>query len=126
MAAARHAASPSRRSRTQRAARPAPRGLVLRGPISRVRWDRLGRTAMLAVFALVAYVGIQGAISYLHARGQAEQQQAIVQQLARQNRGLEAQVNSLHSPSTIVRDARALGMVRAGERAYVVTGLPNR
>ena len=30
--------------------------------------------------------------------------------------------SSLTQPATIVRDARALGMVRPGERAYVITG----
>ena len=137
MPPARPATSAARRAR---AARPAtqrdgseraapgpllPRQLALRGPISRVRWDRLGRTALLCVFALVAVVGVEGVLSFLNARTQNQQQLAIVRSLARQNHGLEAQQRSLDSPATIVREARALGMVRAGERAYVVTGLPN-
>jgi cell division protein FtsB len=84
----------------------------------------MGRTAMLAVFALVAVVGIQGAVTYLKTRSEAEQQQAIVRTLARQNRQLARQQRSLSNPATIVQAARALGMVRQGEHAYVVTGLP--
>ena len=49
-------------------------------------------------------------------------QQAIVSQLVRQNAALARQERSLSNPATIVRDARALGMVRPGERPYVITG----
>ena len=47
-----------------------------------------------------------------------------MQQLTRSNASLRAQQRSLSDPATILRDARALGMVRAGEHPYVVTGLP--
>ena len=50
----------------------------------------------------------------------------IVRQLTRDNASLRAQQRSLNNPSTIVRDARALGMVRPGEHPYEVTGLPGR
>ena len=92
--------------------------------MSRIRWDRAFRTVMLGVFALVVVVGVQAGIAYLHARSQADQQLAIVQSLARANRALIKEQRSLRNPVTIVQDARALGMVRAGEKAYVVTGLP--
>lgn len=92
-------------------------------PISKIKWDRAFRTVMLVVLALVAYLGIKGMITLLSTRAQAEQQQAIVHTLARQNKHLEQLQRSLGQPSTIIRDARALGMVRAGERSYSVTGL---
>jgi cell division protein FtsB len=79
---------------------------------------------MLVVLALVGYIGVKGMANLLAARAQAEEQQTIVHTLARQNRRLEQQQQSLEQPATIIRDARALGMVRAGERAYAVTGLP--
>jgi cell division protein FtsB len=77
------------------------------------------------VLAVVAGLYIQHAIEYLTTRAQAEQQQANVQRLARSNAQLRAQQRSLNDPGTIRRDARALGMVQAGERPYVVVGLPN-
>jgi cell division protein FtsB len=130
MPTARPATSAARRARTARPAPqpapPWPRRVVLRGPISRVRWDRLGRTALLAVFALVAVVGAEGAFGYMHARAQNQQQLGIVRALTYQDRRLQARASSLANPATIVREARALGMVRAGERAYVVTGLHGR
>lgn len=109
-----------------RAARPRPHGVAMRLPISRVRWDRIVRTVMLVVLTLVGYLGVKGMVTLISTRAQAAQQQAIVQALARQNRHLEQVQQSLRSPATIIRDARSLGMVRGGERSYVVTGLPGQ
>ena len=48
----------------------------------------------------------------------------MVHKLIRSNASLTRQVKSLNDPATIVADARALGMVRNGEKPYVVLGLP--
>ena len=45
--------------------------------------------------------------------------------LKRDNARLTQEQRALRDPATIVLDARKLGMVRPGERPYVVTGLPN-
>ena len=50
----------------------------------------------------------------------------VVDHLTKQNASLVKQAQSLQQPATIQRQARILGMVRAGEHPYVVTGLPNR
>ncbi|MBV8999681.1 MAG: septum formation initiator family protein [Solirubrobacterales bacterium] len=92
---------------------------------SRVRWDRVGRVALLIVLCVVAGLYVQQALAYLSVRSQANHQRAIVQQLSRANASLRAQQRSLNDPVTILRDARALGMVRPGEHPYEVTGLPN-
>ena len=91
----------------------------------RVRWDRVGRVALLVVLLVVAGLYGQQGVRYLSVRSQDKQQQRIVQQLSRQNAALLRQQRSLNNPATIARDARVLGMVRPGERPYVVTGLPN-
>jgi cell division protein FtsB len=129
--AARHARVTQRPSRSAgafgRAARSGqarPRAVRPRMAISKIAWDRKFRTVMLVVLGLVGYLGVSGGLELLHTRAQAEQQQAIVQTLARQNRALEQQQRQLRQPATIIRDARTLGMVKAGERAYAVTGLP--
>lgn len=95
-------------------------------PWARVRWDRVGRTSLLIVLAVVAGLYLQHAIEYLTTRAEAHRQQAHVQQLARANAQLRAQQKSLSDPATIKRDARALGMVQSGERSYAVVGLPKR
>jgi cell division protein FtsB len=95
---------------------------ALRG---RVRWDRVGRVGLLIVLCVVAGLYVQQGLAYLAVRSQANRQRAIVQQLSRANAALRAQQRSLNEPATILRDARALGMVRVGEHPYEVTGLPN-
>jgi cell division protein FtsB len=114
------AAVPRRHARTPP---PAPRRVVLRANV-RVRWDRVGRVGLLVVLAIVIGLYVQHTLSYLSTRSQAERQQSLVQQLTRDNANLVKQQRSLSDPATIVRDARALGMVRQGERPYVITGLP--
>ena len=81
---------------------------------------------MLVVLLAVAGLYVQHALSYLATRSQADQQQVIVKRLTRQNAQLAQEQRSLTDPTTIQRVARTLGMVRPGERPYVVLGLPNR
>lgn len=76
------------------------------------------------MLAIVAGLYVQHALSLLTIRGQAEQQLATVQRLAHANAKLISQQRSLGDPATIQQDARALGMVRQGERPYVITGMP--
>jgi cell division protein FtsB len=77
------------------------------------------------VLVVVAGLYVQQALAYLSVRGQSRQQQSIVRGLERENAALAKQQSSLRNPATVAREARALGMVRVGERPYVVTGLPN-
>jgi cell division protein FtsB len=77
------------------------------------------------VLGVVAGLYIQHALAYLSTRSQTDAQLTIVHRLTKENAALVAEQQSLNNPATIERDARALGMVRAGERPYVVSGLPN-
>lgn len=86
----------------------------------------MGRIALLAVLTVVVGLYAQHALAYFSVQSQADHQQAIVQRLERDNARLEAQQRALNDPATIERYARMLGMVRAGERPYVVSGLPDR
>jgi len=45
--------------------------------------------------------------------------------MERENRQLHAQLARLHQQSTIIEQARLLGMVRSGEQGFFTTGLPN-
>ena len=90
-----------------------------------MRWDRVGRVGLLVVLCVVAGLYVQQALAYFTVHRQANQQRAIVEQLTRSNASLRAQQHSLNDPTTILRDARALGMVRVGEHPYEVTGLPS-
>jgi len=116
-------ASPRRHTRTA-PPRPRPRRVAARGLRGRVRWDRVGRVSLLVVLGVVAGLYVQQALAYLAVRSQANHQRAIVQQLSRSNASLRAQQRSLNATATILREARALGMVGVGEHPYEVTGLP--
>jgi cell division protein FtsB len=82
--------------------------------------------ALLFVLAIVAVLYVQDGLALMRAKGEADQQGAIVNRLQQQNAALTRQARSLQQPATIEREARVLGMVKAGERPYVITGLPNR
>jgi cell division protein FtsB len=115
-------AAPRRHPRTPP---PRPRRVPLRAPKLRVRWERVGRFALLFMLAVVVGLYVEHTLSYFSTRAQADQQRAIVDRLAHQNAILARQQESLNDPITIVRDARALGMVRPNEQPYVITGSAN-
>ena len=118
------AAQPRRRPPTA-AARPRrrPRPAAARRPL-RIRWERVGRVLLVVVLAVVAGLYIQQGLAYLSARNQTDEQNAIAAQLAHQNARLLEQEKALNNPAAIVKAARALGMIKPGERPYVLTGLP--
>jgi cell division protein FtsB len=90
----------------------------------RIRWDRLGRWALIGVFGLVLYLYVGPALNWIGTYREAARQRAQVAALKAQHAKLRAQVIKLKAPGALEREARALGMVKAGERAYVVQGLP--
>jgi cell division protein FtsB len=128
MPPARSSASPAPRRQPRVTPRPPrkPQRVALRSPKLRVRWERVGRYGLLFVLVIVVGLYVEHTLSYVSTRSQSDQQHAIVSRLTRQNRALARQLNSLSDPVTIVRDARALGMVRPGEQSYAMTGQPQR
>jgi cell division protein FtsB len=74
------------------------------------------------VLAVVVGLYVEHTLSYFSTRSEAEQQRAIVTRLTHQNAQLSQETKALNSPSTIVSQARALGMVRPNERPFVITG----
>ena len=119
------AARPAAEPRTHRSAAP-PRQVARRLPISRVGWDRKFRLVMILSFVLVGWIGLKAGMALLSARAQASQETSLITSLKAQHRSLLAQERALHQPATIMRDARALGMVRAGERSYVIVSSSGR
>jgi cell division protein FtsB len=93
---------------------------------TRIRWDRLGRWALIGVFAFVLYLYVGPAARWVGTYRQAKAKRAEVAVLHAENRQLRAQKRALEEPSSLEREARRLGMVKAGEKAYVVEGLPKR
>jgi cell division protein FtsB len=87
---------------------------------TRIRWDRLGRWALIGVFALVLYLYIGPAISWVQTYREAGRQRAQVAELRAENAQLRERKRQLTQAGALEREARRLGMVKAGERAYIV------
>ena len=112
----------ARNARTSRPTetRPRPRQVAQRLPISKIGWDRKFRIVMVVVVGMVGLLGLKAGLALLAARAQAAQETSLVLSLEKQHRQLVAQKRALFQKSTIMRDARQLGMIESGERAYVV------
>ncbi|HUB74914.1 MAG TPA: septum formation initiator family protein [Solirubrobacteraceae bacterium] len=93
---------------------------------ARLRWDRLGRVAMLCVLVALAYLYASGGVQMLSTWRQARHDDASVAALQREHRQLLRQRAQLTAPGTLETEARKLGMMRANEQPYVVGGLPRR
>ena len=107
--------SPSRR---------APRRRVRRkvGP-SRIRWDRVGRIALVLVLFGVMVSYLNPMVNLVDAWRDSKTGKEQLLQPQSQNAGLKNQVDRAKEPITLEREARKLGMVKPGERAYVVRGI---
>ena len=86
-----------------------------------IRWERVGRLALLAVFAIVVLLYIPPITHWIQQSGTAARGRAQVAQLERQRVELRARLRELSGPGAVEREARRLGMVEPGERPYVVT-----
>jgi hypothetical protein len=91
---------------------------------ARLRWDRLGRIAMLCVVVVLLYLYASAGVSLLSTWKEARQDSAQVVSLERQHAVLQAQHAALTSPGTLIEEARRIGMMRPGEHTYVISGLP--
>lgn len=98
--------------------------MAARNTAARIRWDRVGRVALLLVLVGVLALYVNPLRSYVSTWNESKTRNAEVAQLERENARLRARKAELRNPRALEREARRLGMVRPGERAYVVEGLP--
>lgn len=89
----------------------------------RIRWDRVGRLALLLVLGAVVLSYAAPLRRWFVQRGTASEQAAELRRLQGENAGLKLRARELTRPDAIEREARRLGMVKAGERAYVIENL---
>ena len=73
---------------------------------------------------MLVYLYAGPAHSYWDTVHQARQRRSEVAELKRENAKLRARREALRGPSALEREARRLGMVRPGERPYVLQHLP--
>jgi cell division protein FtsB len=91
---------------------------------SGIRWDRVGRIALLATLVVIVLSYISPARQWIRQSGTAGRQKQELSDLGAQNTKLKQRLRALRDPGALEREARRLGMVRVGERAYVIENLP--
>lgn len=93
-------------------------------PRPQIRWDRVGRIALLLVLVGVLALYVNPLRSWWHTRQESAARSQEVAELERENKQLRQRRDHLKDPRMLENEARRLGMVKPGERAFVVEGLP--
>jgi cell division protein FtsB len=96
-----------------RTRRPAPRRTA-------IRWDRVGRIGLLAVLGVILLLYVSPAKHWIEQSATAGHQTAELDRLNREKQRLQRRVRTLRDPAALEREARRLGMVKRGERSYVI------
>jgi cell division protein FtsB len=87
---------------------------------SGIRWDRVGRVALVAMLLVIVLLYISPVSHWIQQSGTADHQQQRLNELQEENARLDKRLRYLKRPDSIDREARRLGMVKRGERAFVV------
>lgn len=111
---------------TERTRRSAQRRNVRAGTARGIRWDRLGRVALLAMLGVILLLYVSPAKHWLEQSGTRSAQKEELSRLDAENARLKGKVRALSNPGSLEREARRLGMVRRGERSYVIENPPRR
>jgi hypothetical protein len=90
-----------------------------------VRWDRVGRIAMMFVLAALVYLYLSAGIHMFSTWQQARTDSAAVVTMEREHGLLLRQHEALGKQQTLEAEARRLGMANKGEQQYILSGLPN-
>jgi cell division protein FtsB len=103
-------------------ARAAARRRAARRP--QIRWDRVGRVFLLGVLVAILTMYASPLQRWFTQRSTAREDTAQLRELETHNRELKAKLGALKQPEALELRARRLGMVRQGERAFVIQNLP--
>jgi cell division protein FtsB len=91
-----------------------------------IRWDRVGRCALLGTLMVILLLYVSPALHWWQQSGTDGEQHQQLRELRRENRALKQRVVQLRDPRALEREARRMGLVERGERAYVIEDLPSR
>lgn len=108
--------------RSSRAAGAPP--LAFSGPVARVRWDRVGRIAMLCLLVALAYLYISAGIRIYSTYRQARVDRTQLAALEHEHVRLIHQHEALARRGTVEEEARQLDMMHPDEQPYVIPNLP--
>ena len=94
-----------------------------RGP--GVRWDRLGRIGLLVTLGVILLLYVSPTRHWIEQSGTRSAQKQELTELKGENARLKRRVRALRDPAALEQAARRLGMVRKGERSYVIENPPS-
>ncbi|MBS1883903.1 MAG: hypothetical protein JSS97_13225 [Actinobacteria bacterium] len=117
MASTAYAGSRPKRRPAARKPRPGAR----RAP-SRIKWDRVGRIALVLVLFMVAYSYLNPAINLFNTYRSTTAAKAEFHELLRENKQLHRAIQSADAPPVVAAAARKQGMVAKGETPFVLQG----
>jgi cell division protein FtsB len=103
--------------------RPAPRKKAGAARPSRIRWDRLGRIALVIVLFAILASYINPLVNFVDAWRDSRAERSLLEELRQENAKLRERAAALDGPDAAERAARKLGMVAPGEQSYVIRGL---
>jgi hypothetical protein len=86
-----------------------------------IRWERVGRLALLGVLGIIVLLYIPPVTHWFQQRSTAERSEQQLHELEAERARLKARLRELSGPGAVEREARKLGMTRRDERPYVVT-----
>jgi cell division protein FtsB len=97
-------------------------------PMARTRRRRSRRSFLrwvaLSVVVLLALLYYRPVRAYIHTKDTVNARNAEVRALASRKRQLEERLAEIRSGATLARGARRLGLVKPGERLFIVRGIP--
>ena len=99
----------------------APRSRSRRG--SRIDWERTGRIALVLVLFLIVTLYVNPLAGFVDAWQESKAEKQNLAELEQTNSELKQRVGALNSPGGAEREARKMGMIAGGERAFVVRDL---
>jgi cell division protein FtsB len=85
-----------------------------------IQWQKVGRLALLFTLFVIVLLYIRPVAHWIQQRSTAAHSQADLRDLQREHDRLQARLNQLSGTGAVEREARKMGMVRQGERPYVV------
>jgi cell division protein FtsB len=91
---------------------------------SGIRWDRLGRVALLVTLLVIVLSYASPARKWIKQSGTAGHQTEELAELTKEKRKLDRRLRALRDPEALEREARRMGMIRVGERSYVIENVP--
>ena len=103
--------------------RPAPRRPGARRGGSRIKWDRVGRIALVLVLFAVAYSYLNPAIDLFKTYQSTTAAKAEFHRELRENKRLHHAIQSADEPAVVAAAARKQGMVAEGETPAILRGL---